>query len=431
LIQITKAPASSHADSGDADKAALGALVKFGSRKRRVIRAVEALLRPVVSLLDGFQSDLASAPGGEVRKILVVEYWNLGDMVMQSPFLINLRVQYPQAHITLLTSPKVVPLIANQGLVDDIVEVRVPWAQHYSRLRKYNPFSPLWLELHRTLRHLRAEHFDLAFSARADLRDNFILWFSNARRRVAYSFGGGGFFLTDRVTPDIRNPHFSNRWLRLLEHLGKPIHDRQPRLHISDEARQSASKLLQEHGVRSGDFLVGVHPGARSVNRQWGADNFTEVAERLLEKHPIKVIWFQEPGQEATSPPGNRVLPLSLKLNEFMAVLAECGAFICNDSGPMHIATALGVPVVAVFGPTEPAWFGPQGPNNQIVIRSGFWCRPCFDYCIFDQPYCLRTISIQDVFQAADKALSTLLTSPETEKRPTVIKKVPQIQRAL
>ena len=80
-----------------------------------------------------------------------------------------------------------------------------------------------------------------------------------------------------------------------------------------------------------------------------------------------------------------------------MAVLKRCRLFICNDSGPMHISTALGVPVVAVFGPTEPLWFGPLGPDNRIVIQSGFWCRPCFDYCLFDQPYCLRTISVESV----------------------------------
>jgi ADP-heptose:LPS heptosyltransferase len=74
----------------------------------------------------------------------------------------------------------------------------------------------------------------------------------------------------------------------------------------------------------------------------------------------------------------------------------------------MHIATALGVPVVAIFGPTEPAWFGPLGQNNRIVIQRGFWCRPCFDYCVFDQPYCLRTIEVESVFQAAVEALSSV-----------------------
>ena len=122
-------------------------------------------------------------------------------------------------------------------------------------------------------------------------------------------------------------------------------------------------------------------------------------------------------------------MALSLPLREFMAVLSQCSMFLCNDSGPMHIATALNVPVVALFGPTEPAWFGPLGPQDQIVIRPGFWCRPCFDYCLFDQPYCLRTISVQDVYQTAHKMLDLLLPS-SSNLEVGMMKNVPSIQSA-
>jgi heptosyltransferase-2 len=395
--------------TNSANRGALGALVKIGPLKRHVIRLIEAIARPVVSVLDRLQT--SKNPAEAVRNILVMEYWNLGDVVMQSPFLINLRNQYPNAHIVLLTSPKVLPLIDNQNFVDETIELRVPWAQHYSRWRKYNPFSRLWFSLHRILQLLRARHFDLAFSARADLRDNFILWFINARRRVGYAFGGGGFFLTDMVEPDLRDPHFSNRWLRLLQHLGKPIRERQPHLSVTVEEIQVAKILLEARGLISGDFLVGVHAGARSINRQWGEGNFAEVAQRLIEQFPVKILWFQEPGQYAPAPTGNKVVPLSLPLREFMAVLSQCSMFLCNDSGPMHIASALNVPVVAIFGPTEPAWFGPLGPHDQVVIRPGFWCRPCFDYCLFNEPYCLRTISVQDVYQTAHEMLDLLFRS--------------------
>jgi heptosyltransferase-2 len=427
LIQIKKSSDLINANSGNSNSAALGALVKFGARKRIVIRLIEALARPIVSIVDRMRAE-SSVTTTEIRNILVLEYWNLGDVVMESPFLMNLRIQYPNARITLLTSPKVAPLIANQDLVDEVIEVQVPWALHYSRWRKYNPFSPLWLQLHRALQSLRAQRFDLAFSARADLRDNFILWFTNSRRRVGYSFGGGGFFLTHPVVPDVRNPHFSNRWLKLLEHLGKPIFDRQPRLRLTSAELQSADALLASHRVGETDFLVAVHPGARSINRQWGQANFAEVAERLLDKFPVKIIWFQEPGQQTAAPSGSSVVPLSLPLREFMAVLNRCGMLICNDSGPMHIATALNVPVVAVFGPTEPAWFGPLGLNDQVVIRSGFWCRPCFDYCIFDQPYCLRTINVEDVYSPAEDALHTFLAGRETHI-PSSLREVIQVQK--
>jgi ADP-heptose:LPS heptosyltransferase len=81
------------------------------------------------------------------------------------------------------------------------------------------------------------------------------------------------------------------------------------------------------------------------------------------------------------------------------------------------MASGLGVPVVAIFGPTQPEWFGPVGESHRIVIRREIWCRPCFDYCIFDQPYCLRVVTADSVYEAAEEALRTLLNGAELSKR--------------
>jgi heptosyltransferase-2 len=407
LIQIAPASKSTDVTRKLADSAALGVLVRISARKRLLIRAIEALVRPFVCLLGRLRGSTVST-SGERQRILVLECWNLGDIVMEVPFLQNLRIHFPNAHIALLTSPKCAPLIMDQGLVDELIVVRVPWAQHYSRWRKYNPFSPLWIEFVRTLRLLHAQEFDLAFTARADIRENFILWLVNVRRRVGYAFGGGGFLLTDAATPDLERPHFSNRWLRLLEHLGKPILTRQPHLRLKQEEQEWAEQYLAGQGVKADDLLIAIHPGARSAIRQWGEENFIAVTERLLAKFPAKILWFHEPNQASPAPQTKRCIPLSLPLRQFMAMLSQCSMLICNDSGPMHIATALDVPVVGIFGPTEPTWFGPLGDNNHVVIRPEFWCRPCFDYCQFDQPYCLRMISVESVFNTAAEALNHL-----------------------
>jgi lipopolysaccharide heptosyltransferase II len=400
----------------DVDAAALGVLVKMSVRKRRLIRVMEAFLRPLVAGVERVRC-LPANTGGKAAKILVMEYWNLGDVVMLTPFLRSLRIQYPAASITLLTSPKAAPLLEHQGLVDQVLTVRVPWAQHYSRWKKYNPWSPGWFELLRTVKFLRTQRFDLAFTARADIRENFILWVVRVARRVGYGFGGGGFLLTDTVIPDLQHRHFSDRWLRLLEHAGKLALVRQPSLRVSPEEGKFAQKALEERGLHDTEFLVGIHPGARSAARQWGEENFVTLAQRLEARFPIKIVWFQDPNGIPSVADRNQLQPLSLPLRQFMAVLSRCGLFICNDSGPMHIATALGVPVVAVFGPTEPVWFGPLGQENRVVSQPGFWCRPCFDYCLFDQPYCLRTISVESVFEASAQALNSLLL--KTKQRAT------------
>jgi heptosyltransferase II len=395
-------------DSEAANNAALGMLVKMPPRKRLLVRVLDSIARPVVRFWDRLFPGRPGDTAGDVRKILVVEYWNLGDIVMLLPFLTSLRIQYPDAHITLLTSPKAAPLLDHQGLVDELVVVRAPWAQHYSRLKKYNPFSLLWIDLFRGLRSLRRQKIDLAFVARADLRDNFMLWFLQVTRRVGYAFGGGGYFLTDAAVPDLQNPHFSNRWLALLSAVGKDPVVREPRLKVSPEERAAAEKILAERGIQNGEFLVGIHPGARNILRKWGEGNFLTLARRLQKEFPVRFLWFLDPGQEAADQDGISAIYLSLPLRQFMAVLARCDMLLCNDSGPMHIASALEVPVVAVFGPTEPAWFGPVGLHHRVVIQPGFWCRPCFDYCHFDQPYCIRTITVESVFQAAAQTLQFL-----------------------
>ena len=207
--------------------------------------------------------------------------------------------------------------------------------------------------------------------------------------------------MTETAMPDLTHLHRSDCWLHLLEHLGKEVSDRQPHLQLSREERLFAEEYLAKVGIGDGDLVIGIHPGARIRMRQWGTANFRAVAEGLAAQQPAKILWFQDPKDKMPDGLPPSFVPVALHLRQFMAVLARCNLLVCNDSGPMHIATGLGVPIVGVFGPTEPAWFGPLGESNKIVINPAFWCRPCADRCIFDQPYCLRTISIEQVFRAA------------------------------
>ncbi len=177
--------------------------------------------------------------------------------------------------------------------------------------------------------------------------------------------------------------------------------DRHPHLKLSPAEKKFAKEYLAERGIGDGELVIGIHPGARIRTRQWGTEKFRAVGEKLAANLPAKILWFQDPNENKPSDDRAPFARVVLPLRQFMAVLARCNLLLCNDSGPMHIATGLGVPVVGVFGPTEPAWFGPLGEQNKIVINPSFWCRPCADRCIFDQPYCLRTISIEQVFQAA------------------------------
>jgi heptosyltransferase II len=391
------------------EAAARGALTKISRRKLLLIRALEIILLPVVCVTNWLRSQEFSGQQGPIRKILVVEYWQMGDAILLLPFLQNLRRHYPQSTIVWLGNPRVLPLLKSQAIIDKSIPVRVPWAQHFSRWRKYNPFSLLWLELARTVLLLRRERFDLALSGRMDIRDNLLLWLTGARRRVGFGVGGGGFLLTDIATPDLKHPHRSYAWMRLLEHIGSPVLETRVRLKLCKEQEDTAERFVASHGISNDEIVVGFHSGVRIATRQWGIPNFLAVMEQLLLNFSIRVLWFEEPSESTERPgPGESVARVSLPLDSFLAVLARCDLLICNDSGPMHMAEALGVPVVAIFGPTQPAWFGPTDEGSRVVYRPEFWCRPCFDYCVFDQPYCLRTVSVESVFEAASKVVQSI-----------------------
>ena len=384
----------------EAEAAARGCLVKFSRGRKFAIRLAELLLLPIVRCVDFFRSRRAEPPR-EIRKILVLEAGNLGDIVGILPFLRNLRMGYPGAHIALLTNPSLFPMLENLNLVNELLPVRFPWAIHLSQWTRYNPFNARWAQLARDLRDVRRREFDLALSGRGDLRDNFVLWLTGIRRRIGYGFLGGAFLMTETAMPDLIHLHRADCWLRLLEHLGKEIADRQPDLQLSREEEMFAEEYLGKRRIGNGDLVIGVHPGARIRVRQWGTANFRAVAERLAGQQPARILWFQDPNEKTPDDLPPSFVLVALPLRQFMAVLARCNLLVCNDSGPMHIATGLGVPIVGVFGSTDPAWFGPLGERNKIVINPAFWCRPCADRCIFDQPYCLRTISIEQVFKAA------------------------------
>jgi ADP-heptose:LPS heptosyltransferase len=393
-----------------AEAAARASFLKMTPRKWRLVRAFEGVLQLLLPLLPSPRAfEAANVPP---RNILVVEYWNLGDLAILVPFLKNLRWSYPEARISLLVNAGLASFLEGQGMVDEFIPVRVPWAQHFSRWKKYNPFSGHWISFARTLLGVRKQQFNWAFSGRMDVRDNFLLWLSGAARRIGYGLGGAGFLLTDRVAPDLSRPHRTDIWLHLLDDLGEPTNRDLGGFQLNETELVTARSFLRERGIPEDAFLIGVHPGARIAIRRWGDERFAEVAQHVLRESDAHILWFSDPGNPSVAPPLERCHPVSLEFRSFLAVLSRCRLLICNDSGPMHLANLLAVPVVAVFGSTNPVWFGPRGAQDRIVIRPEFWCRPCFDYCIFDEPYCLRTITPGQVIGSVREAIPELRAEP-------------------
>ena len=389
--------------------AARASFLKMTPRKWRLVRAFEGVLRFILPMLPARAFETVAA---QPKTILVVEYWNLGDLAILVPFLRNLRAGFSRAKISLLVNESLKTFLEGQGLVDEFIPVRVPWAQHFSRWKKYNPFSKHWISLVRTIIGIRKRQFDWAISGRMDVRDNFLLWLSGAVRRIGYGLGGGGFLLTDRVAPDLSRPHRADIWLHLLDAAGKQPNRGLSGFRLTRSELASAEAFLRDRGIPAGAFLIGIHPGARIAVRRWGDEKFAEVARHILRENDAHILWFSDPGIPSDAPRLERCHAVSLEFRSFLAVLSLCRLLICNDSGPMHLAGLLEVPVVAVFGPQKPEWFGPRGTRDRVVIQPEFWCRPCFDYCIFGEPHCLRTITPGQVIASVREVIPELRAEP-------------------
>jgi ADP-heptose:LPS heptosyltransferase len=402
------------------ESAAAAIFKRYLGKRRLAIRILEAFLKPLV-----WMSKTQANPSlDEVERILVFEPGSLGDLVMLTPFLRSLRAGFPKAKLSLLcrtsglkegqsyasiSQAGIETLLLDQGFVEELIPVPVPWLVDVSIWKKYSPFSLNWPKFLWRLRQLNSRNFDLAFSGgRSDFRYNLALWFTGAKRRVGYGYAGGSFLLTDVVVPDTARPHQTELSLQLIEHLGIAILKDGQLVNLSSRDDAFSLKFLKERGIASDDLVVGVHPGSRVPTRQWGEERFREVAGQLAETYGAKVVWFAEPNHSAVPHSSGNIISISLPLREFLAVLSRCRFLVCNESGPMHMAAAVGVPVVSVFGSGFPEWFRPLGEGHRIVIRRDVWCRPCADRCIFKEPYCLRLIPVEQVMHAVEEMLRTV-----------------------
>lgn len=397
-------------DSALWQRRAAAAILMMYRRRLTLIRLLDGLLRPL-----GWLTRPGTIPEiQEIGSVLIFEHGYLGDIVMHAPFLRSLRARLPNARIAVMGKSSVRSFLLEQGLADEFIPVRAPWVDNRAVLgTRYIPVSPTWLKFFGEMLRLRRRRFDLAFalSGKTDIRHNLMLWLTGARRRVGFGYAGGGFLLTDNVLPDLSDPNETVLTLQLLKHLNIPTVGYTNLLHVPLEDQEFAAKFLFEAGVKEGDLIIGVHPGASTRTRQWGGDRFRDVARRVMERYGAKVLWFTDPAQPGVNSANGNCIPVSVPLRQFLAVLSRCQLLVCNDSGPMHMAAGLGVPVVAVFGPTQPEWFSPVGDRHEIVIRRDIWCRPCADHCIHPEPYCLSLISVDQValavFQKMDRLFLT------------------------
>lgn len=344
----------------------------------------------------------------QVRKILVREVNWVGDAVLTLPALAALDRRFPRAEIAVLAKPWAAGLFAGQSAVDRIVEYQAEGSHRGLRGR--------W-EL---ARELAQERFDLAVLFPNSLDAVIVPWLARVPRRVGYRTDGRGLLLTQVVARSGRSAerHQVFRYLDLVRSLGADG-EAIPRLAVGVEAGREADRLLQDLGVGTGEACVAVNPGSvYGSAKRWPAERFAAVADALAESQRARVLLIGSAKErdvlEAVAGRMRRP-PIRLggrtDLATLAGVLKRARLLLSNDTGAMHVAAAVGTPVLAVFGPTDADATGPLGPDSRVA-RQPVPCSPCLlRECPIDHR-CMVGVGIEQVLHAAEELLATRQGTP-------------------
>jgi lipopolysaccharide heptosyltransferase II len=363
----------------------------LGDRLRRALRALYLAARaPALLALAPLRWRVPRPPPpSRVARLLVVRADRLGDMALTTAALQDLRDHFRKAEITVLAPPGPLALLEAHPAADHLV-----------------PLGEAGLP-----RDL-VGRFDLAidFTPDASLRGALLVAHSRAPFRAGFAAAGRQALFNLKAPAARRERHVLDLNRELVESLGAPSRAERPALHVRPEEKGEAQARLSALGAAAP--RVAVHPGGYYPSQRWSPESYAELVAGLTARCGAACIVLAGPGEEdlarrvcAATPDALAAGPQSVR--GLMALLASCDLFVGNNSGPLHVAAALGVPTVSVMGPTDPRRFAPRGPADR-VLRHDLPCSPC-DRGRCWHHTCLRSIEAAEVLAEAEAALAGLL----------------------
>jgi len=339
-----------------------------------------------------------------MRPLLVVQTAFLGDVVLTTPLLAALRRAHPERALHVVATPLGASVLAGHPAID----VLHPYAKRGAERGLAGLLS--------LVRRLRRERFAIAVAAQRSARTGFLVRGSGAPVRVGFASSPGAWALTDRV-PWQPDRHAVHRYLALAGPAGADPHaDSTPSLAVLPASASAVTEALGADGVPAEAALLAIAPGSTWGTKRWTPEGFAAVIAAAPERglHPVLVGSPEERAlcEEVSALAGGDIPNLAGRTRppELTALLARSKALVTNDSGPAHVASAVGTPVVAVFGPTVPAFgYTPWGAGNRIVEHLGLACRPCSSHgpqvCPLGHHRCMREIAPAEVLAALDDVL--------------------------
>jgi heptosyltransferase II len=330
----------------------------------------------------------------QVNRILVRGVNWVGDTILSYPTVQQLKTLFPKSHLAILIPSYLADLWKTFPYVDEIIP-----------FQKKGGVESLWEDLNLS-QSLKERNFDLAVILPRSFRSALHIYLARIPIRIGYRDEGRSLFLTHRIrrTQEMLHVHRVLYYQKLLGPLGKIENPPSPQIYLREEDRRWANQVLMDLGILEGKPLIGMNPGATyGLAKCWTPDRFGELGKRLAEKWQARILLF---GKEEERPIAHEIqrhlgakgidLTGKTSLLQLAALLERCALLVTNDTGTMHVATAVGTPVVALFGSTPPHITGPWG-DDHVVVKKDVDCSPCWKRVCPTDHRCMELITVDEV----------------------------------
>jgi heptosyltransferase III len=329
-----------------------------------------------------------------MNNILVIKLRYIGDVLLATPTLHAIKAARPDVRITMMVNRGTEDVLSGNPDVDEIMVLDKGSLGAQSRL----------------IAGLRGRQFDTVIDLTDGDRSAFLTWISGAPVRIGFNdeHRWRGRYYTEVVPPVPTVRHRIDRDLEALKPINIQAGSKKPQLWLTSEEKNRADELLHQLGIQPSQSFVILQPGARYWFKAWPPERFAELADRLTSQHGCQVLIggsdqdldvAQQIRQMATSNPV--IMAGRTTIKQFAAIAKQSSLFVGSDSGAMHMASAVGTPVVALFGPSSPREWGPRGGPVEVLYKE-IDCRSCFHpTCTRGEENCMKLISLEEVMTAA------------------------------
>ena len=346
------------------------------------------------------------------NKILVIKLRAIGDVILSLPVITNLRAAYPEARIDFLTENPAAPIAKMHPGVDEVII----FDRSAARSR---PFPQSLQENLRFFRSLQAKKYDLVFDLFGNPRSALFARVTGARHRVGFNFRGRRYAYNIVVTGRGDRVHEVEFNLDALRHIGVPIQTTDLQIAPAPEHADFAGQFWQQNGL-AGQRVVGINVSGGWYTKRWPLEKYAGLADRIIAELDATVLLIWGPGerddvrQVETRMQRQPVIAPATNLPQLAALLRRLELLVTNDSGPMHLAAAVGTRIAGIYGPTRPELQGPWGQGHAIIRKDGLDCLGCNGVtCRIQTHDCMRLLGMDAVCEVVVKMLAASKNKPE------------------